>query len=102
MIIYNVTVSVEESVKNDWLQWMKTKHIPEVMACGLFLKAQLNRVISKDDSDNTFAISYTCSSMKNLHEYQIKYASDLKKDHNKRFGDKAIAFRTLMEVIEKF
>ena len=41
MIIYNVTVSVEESIKTDWLDWMKTEHIPEVMATGVFAKAQI-------------------------------------------------------------
>ena len=102
MIIYNVTVSVEENVKNDWLNWMKTEHIPEVMACGIFTKAQINHVIVQSDSDNTFAIAYTCSSMKELHQYQIKFAPELQKKHDKKFKEKAIAFRTLMEVIEEF
>ena len=102
MIIYNVTVSVEESVQNEWLNWMKTEHIPEVMACGIFTKAQINRVIVQADSDNTFAITYTCSSMKELHQYQIKFAPKLQRKHDKKFKEKAIAFRTLMEVIEEF
>ena len=102
MIIYNVTVSVEQSVKNDWINWMKTEHIPEVMACGIFTKAQINRVIVQADSDNTFAIAYTCSSMKELHQYQIKFAPELQRKHDKKFKEKAIAFRTLMEIIEEF
>ena len=40
MIIYNVTVSIDESVKGEWLDWMKTEHIPEVMACGIFTKSK--------------------------------------------------------------
>ena len=102
MIIYNVTVSVEESVQNEWLNWIKTEHIPEVMACGIFTKAQINRVIVQADSDNTFAIAYTCSSMKELHQYQIKFAPELQKKHDEKFKEKTIAFRTLMEVIEEF
>lgn len=102
MILYNVTVSVEESVQNEWLNWMKIEHIPEVMACGIFTKAQINRVIVQADSDNTFAIAYTCSSMKELHQYQIKFAPELQKKHDEKFKEKAIAFRTLMEVIEEF
>ena len=102
MIIYNVTVSIDESVKGEWLDWMKTEHIPEVMACGIFTKAQINRVIVQKDSDNTFAIAYTCSSMKDLHHYQIKFAPELQKKHNERFKEKAVAFRTIMEVIEEF
>ena len=102
MIIYNVTVSVEESITSDWLNWMKTEHIPEVMACGIFSKAQINRVVAQGDSNNTFAITYTCSSIKDLHQYQIKFSSGLQKKHLDCYGDKAIAFRTIMEVIEEF
>ena len=102
MIIYNVTVSVEESIKQDWLIWMQDVHIPEVMATGVFLKSQINRVIVQGDSDNTFAIAYSCESMKDLHQYQVKFASNLQKKHVNRYGDKAVAFRTLMEVIQEF
>ena len=102
MIIYNVTVSVEESIKTDWLNWMNIEHIPEVMATGVFTKAQINRVIIQGDSNNTFAIAYTCPSMKDLHQYQIKFAPVLQQKHIERYGDKAVAFRTIMEVIEEF
>jgi hypothetical protein len=102
MIIYNVTVSVEDDIKDAWLEWMRATHIPELMSLGFFLKAQINRIIIQDDSDNTFAITYTCSSMKELHQYQINFSSELQKKHSERFGEKAVSFRTLMEVIEEF
>ncbi len=102
MIIYNVTVSVEESVKSDWLNWMQEVHIPEVMATGVFSKSQINRVMVQGDSDNTFAIAYTCASMKDLHQYQVKFAPKLQQKHVARYGDKAVAFRTLMEVIQEY
>ena len=69
---------------------------------GVFTKAQINRVIIQGDSNNTFAIAYTCPSMKDLHQYQIKFASELQQKHVARYGDKAVAFRTIMEVIEEF
>ncbi|MEO8448027.1 MAG: DUF4286 family protein, partial [bacterium] len=28
MILYNVTVNVDDSVHDEWLEWMKTIHIP--------------------------------------------------------------------------
>ena len=102
MIIYNVTVSVEESITSDWLHWMKSEHIPELMASKIFTKAQINRVIAEADSNNTFAIAYTCSEMKDLHRYQTQFSAQLQEKHIARYGDKAVAFRTIMEVIEEF
>ena len=102
MIIYNVTVSVEESITCNWLHWMETEHIPEVMACGIFLKAQINRVITGADSNNTFAIAYTCSNIKDLHQYQIEFSTRLQEKHIERYGNKVVSFRTVLEVIKEF
>ena len=102
MIIYNVTVSVEESIKSDWLAWIQTTQIPQVMACGIFTKAQINRVITRGDSNNTFAIAYICSSMKDLHQYQIKFSAGFQQQHALRYGDKVVAFRTIMEALKEF
>jgi hypothetical protein len=102
MIVYNVTVSVEESIKKDWLKWMQDVHIPEVMATGIFSKSTINRVIVQGDSDSTFAIAYTCKTMKDLHQYQVKFSPELQQKHAARYGAKAVAFRTLMEVIQEF
>jgi hypothetical protein len=102
MIIYNVTVNVDETIAKEWLSWMQGTHIPDVMNTGIFLKSQINRVIAKDDTGITFAIAYTCPSMKDLHQYQINFATKLQQQHVARYGDKAVAFRTLMEVIQDY
>lgn len=102
MIIYNVTVTVEESICNEWLDWIKKEHIPEILSLGVFSSAQINKIINNRESENTFAIAYKCLDMKKLHEYQSKYAISLQKKHSDKFGQKAIAFRTLMQVISEF
>ena len=102
MIIYNVTVTVEEDIKDDWLKWMKSEHIPELMAFGIFYKAQISRVIVEGDSNDTFAIAYTCPGMKQLNRYQTRFSAQLQEKHIARYGDKVVAFRTIMEVIEEF
>ena len=102
MIVYNVTVSVDKNITSDWLAWMKDEHIPEVMACRIFTKAQINKVITNSDSNNTFAIAYTCATMDKLHRYQMEFSAKLQEKHVARYGDKAVAFRTIMQVIEEF
>lgn len=102
MIIYNVTISVDESITSDWLNWMKNEHIPQVMACGLFIKAKISKIITEADSSNTYAVAYSCLNIKDLHQYQIHFSRELQRKHIARYGDKAVAFRTIMETIEEF
>lgn len=98
MIIYNVTVSLDPSIHQDWLQWMKEVHIPEVMQTGFFLDHKLCRVLVEDEI--TYAIQYTCESQEVLEHYQKKSASVLQKKHSERYNGKFGAFRTLLEIIE--
>ena len=70
MIIYNVTVNIENDVHLDWINWMKTVHIPQVMATGFFLEHKICKVLStqEDETGYTYAIQYTCASMHDLDE----------------------------------
>ncbi len=99
MIIYNVTVSVDKSVHEEWLPWMKNIHIPEVMQTGYFLEYKMCRVLTEDDSGITYSIQYTCANMNDLQEYQKKHSPALQKAHADKYKDKFVAFRTLLEVV---
>lgn len=101
MIIYNVTCNVEQEISYEWLKWMTEIHIPEVMDTGIFFSSQINKVLSGDDGE-TYAIAYTCESMKDLHKYQVNFAPMLQQKHTDRYGTKVVAFRTLLEVVSKF
>ena len=101
MIIYNVTINVEDDIHDDWLKWMKNTHIPDVMQTGYFLEYKMCRVLSiqEDETGNTYAIQYTSSSMDDLNEYQEKHATRLQEEHTTRYKGKFVAFRTLLEVV---
>ena len=79
MIIYNVTVNIDDSIHSDWLNWMKTVHILDVMATGYFLDNRMAKVLSpqEDETGHTYAIQYTCNSMADLDEYQEKCSNPL-------------------------
>jgi len=36
MIIYNLTVKVDEAIAKDWLQWLLDVHIPDVLNTKCF------------------------------------------------------------------
>ncbi|MBL7883838.1 MAG: DUF4286 family protein [Bacteroidia bacterium] len=99
MIIYNVTVNVENDVREEWLQWMKQKHIPDVMATGYFVENKICKVLVDEEQGTTYSVQYTCVSMEKLKEYQQKCAPALQKHHADKYGTKALAFRTLLEVL---
>lgn len=102
MVLYNVTVKVNNEIREEWLQWMRQVHIPHVMASGSFLSYRINRVLSLEDSDGTtYAFQYLCQDLATLHHYQVHHAPLLQKEHADRYKDQFVVFRTILEIIEE-
>lgn len=99
MIIYNVTVNIDDDVHEEWLAWMKEVHIPDVMKTGFFIENRICRILVEEESGTSYAIQYTAKTMEDLQIYQKDHASRLQKEVLEKYGDKFVAFRTLMEVV---
>ena len=100
MIIYNVTVKIDLSVHDEWLDWMKATHIPEVLATGYFNHSRMLRLMEQDESDGiTYAIQYSADSMEKLMEYQERASPALQADHTARYRDKFVAFRSILREV---
>tara|TARA_B110000003_G_scaffold154191_2_gene154898 strand:+ start:124 stop:447 length:324 start_codon:yes stop_codon:yes gene_type:complete len=102
MIIYNVTVNIEESIHDEWLEWIKN-HIPKVLATGKFIDARLTKVLVEEEmGGTTYAIQYKAKSREALESYYQNDAADLKQEGFIKFADKMLAFRTELEIIDEY
>jgi hypothetical protein len=102
MIIYNVTVNIEESIHDEWLEWIKN-HIPQVLATGKFIDARLTKVLVEEEmGGTTYAIQYKAKSREVLENYYQNDAADLKQEGFIKFADKMLAFRTELEIIDEY
>ena len=102
MIIYNVTVNIEESIHDEWLEWIKN-HIPQVLATGKVIDARLTKVLVEEEMGGaTYAIQYKAKSREALESYYQNDAADLKQEGFIKFADKMLAFRTELEIIDEY
>jgi hypothetical protein len=99
MILYNVTINIDEAVHDEWLRWMREEHIPEVMATGAFLEARMSRVLADDEGGVTYAVQYASPDMDTYAHYRDNLAPALQARTQARFGGRFVAFRTLLEVV---
>jgi hypothetical protein len=101
MYIYNVTINIEETVHKPWLEWMRDKHIPDMLATGKFVQARICRVMVEEESGGiTYAVQYFTTSREVLQRYYEEDADRLRKEALRQFPDKFVAFRTELEVID--
>ncbi len=101
MLIYNVTVNIDTDVEEEWKQWMKNVHIPEVLATGRFTGFKFLRLLNEvpDATGNTYAIQYYAENIGQIETYLDTEAPAMRKSHDEAFGSKFVAFRTVLEEV---
>lgn len=102
MVLYNVTMKIDCDIEEEWLSWMKQKHIPDVMNSGNFLSAQISRLLDQPgEEDPTYVIQYRCAGREQYENYIANFAPGFRDDYDRRYKGKFVAFRTLMEVLQE-
>ncbi len=101
MILYNVTVNVDDNIHQEWVQWMKKTHIPEVMATGKFVDYKMFKVITRqpDETGVTYSIQYFAKTLADYESYKADFGPALQIKTMQKYGDSLMAFRTLLETI---
>jgi Domain of unknown function (DUF4286) len=100
MIIYNVTIKVQQSISDAWLQWLQEEHIPDVIQTGCFTHATILRLLEVDDSEGpTYAVQYFAESKSLYNRYIENHAAAMRQKSFDKWGAAFIAFRSVMQVV---
>ena len=101
MIVYNVTSKVTWDIHNAWVKWMLEEHIPEVVATGCFTSGQLLKLLEIEEEDGpTYTAQYFAATKQQQEEYVQQYATALRQKVFDKWGNRTIAFRSIMEVVK--
>lgn len=101
MIVYNVTTKIDSSIKSDWLAWIKSEHIPDILNTGCFTNARTFQLLETDDTEGpTYTIQYFAESKSLYNLYIEKFAPVMREKAMIKWGNKFISFRSLMQVVE--
>lgn len=100
MIVYNITIKIEPAIEKAWIQWQKEEHIPEIMATGCFEKYQFYKLLEQGEEDGiTYIVQYFADSENQYNKYITEKAPILRQKALQKWGDRFIAFRTVMQPV---
>ena len=100
-VVYNVTVKVERSIADDWLQWLVQEHAPQIIATNCFTKFTALKLLEYDDEGSTtYAIQYFANTIDDYKTYLNQFADQFRKLSFDKWGNKFVAFRTVMEIVQ--
>ncbi len=102
MFIYNVTTNIDDSVHQEWLQWMQETHIPDMIATGKFTEAKIVKVLVEEEmGGQTYSVQYVTDSKATIKAFHQEDANRLKRDVLVKFADKIVSFETELQIISE-
>lgn len=99
MILYNVTVIIENSINDEWVQWVNETFIPKAMGTSLIASNRLLKVIGSPNEGTTYCLQFIIDDMGSYQQFQEKHSPELMEAHSLKFNNKFVSFSTLMEFI---
>jgi len=100
MVLYNVTVGIDKEIEEEWLNWMKEKHIPNVMATDMFLEYKIFKVLNQEEEASiSYSVQYFAESIDKVVSYLDNHAPPLVEEHRQKFANRHVAFRTLLQQV---
>lgn len=101
MFIYNVTIKIDWSIHDDWVEWMLHEHMNEMVNTGCFTYSTLLRLLETDEKEGpTYAAQYFAESKADYNRYIEKYSTVIRQKYFDKWGDNFIAFRSLMQIVQ--
>lgn len=100
MLLYNVTIGIDREIENEWLAWMKTTHIPAILATGKFVDYKMYKILH-DEGEPTisYSVQYFAHTVADVSAYLEQHEPLLGEELRVRYRDRHVVFRTLLEEV---
>lgn len=100
MIIQNITYSINKDLEQDFLNWMQSVHIQNVMTTGFPKSFKIMRLLTElENGGATFSVQYNFDNLNSFEAFEIGHFDDLNYEVDKRYRGKYVFFPSLLEEI---
>lgn len=99
MVLYNITIIMDETIQQAWLRWADEELIPNIMATGLFASSRTLRVLDSPNEGVTYCIQFIADNLGKYDTYQDNFAGKIFSAQPPDFENKFVSFTTIMEFV---
>ncbi|WP_432713847.1 DUF4286 family protein [Pedobacter sp.] len=97
MFLYNITQIVEDTVLDQYLEWMEKVHLPQVMATGKFVSHRSWRIIDSPNEGTTYSNQFFFEEIAAYADFQQSFEPTFQQEIKDKFGDSVLTFTSLMQ-----
>jgi hypothetical protein len=99
MILYNITVIIDDAIESDWLNWINNTFVPEALSSNLLVSNRILRVLDSPNEGKTYCLQFIADSVQDYQLFQTNHAAALLEAHAQQFKNQSVFFSTTMEFI---
>jgi hypothetical protein len=100
MVLYNLTIIIEEDIDLEWRNWIKSTFIPKISDTSLFISHRILKVLSSPNEGITYCIQFVAESADQYDQFVSNHAHAIMELHTQKFNNRCVSFSTLMEYVE--
>ena len=99
MILYNITVILDEGIEPEWLTWINQDFIPQALSSNLLVSNRILKVLDSPNEGVTYCLQFIADNLQNYNEFKDNHAASLLDSHTVKFKNQSVFFSTIMEFI---
>ncbi len=101
-ILFNETYSVDPVIHKEWRKWVSIQYVPKCVHLGKFLNYRISRMLNTEETNGmTYSIQFLVPDQTTLEKYYKNGLPQMQQSMQDEFGEKALVFRTIMELEEE-
>jgi hypothetical protein len=100
MIIYSVTISIDNEVHDQWFKWMKNNYIPDLLSSGLIVENKILKLLTEvDNQGTTYSFQYYLNNMNDYNQLEHTILPAVQNSLYDLYKNRYVEFTTLLEVV---
>lgn len=101
MILFSLTVNIDNEIEAEWLEWMRQTFIPNIWLTGLFDEKRFLRLISNDEQGGlTYSLQLTIENLSKYGEFEKHHLQDFRGMLYGKYAGRLVDFHTILEKVD--
>lgn len=100
MVLYNLTIIIDETINEEWQSWVKSAFIPQISETNLFISHRLLKVLNSPNEGITYCLQFVAENKGKYETFASEHAPAIMDLHTQKFRNQCVSFSSLMEYME--
>ena len=102
MILFSLTVNIDNDIEDDWLEWMRQTFIPSLWLTGFFHEKRFLKLLNEDLQGNgiTYSLQLTLEGIGRMKEFEANHLQDFRNMLYGKYSGRLVDFFTILETVD--